>query len=61
MEANENENTMIEKSLGCSKRGSKRETYSNTGLLQKARKISNNLTLHLKEPEGKKRKKKKRE
>ena len=36
------------KSLGCSKSCSKREVYSNTGLSQEARKISNkqpNLTL----------------
>lgn len=39
------------KSLGCSKCHSKREVYSNTGLPQDARKISNNLTLHVKELE----------
>ena len=35
------------KPLGCSNTGHKREVYSNTGLLQEARKISNtqpNLT-----------------
>lgn len=31
--------------------GTKREVYSNTGLPQETRKISNNLTLHLKELE----------
>ena len=36
------------KSLGCSKSYSKREVYSSIGLHQQARKISNNLTLHLK-------------
>lgn len=35
--------------MGCSKSGSKREVYSNTGLPQEPRKISNNLTYHLKE------------
>jgi len=45
METNENENTM-----GCRKSCSKKEFYSNTGLPQEARKISNNLSLHLKEP-----------
>ena len=45
------------KSLGCSKSGSKREAYINTGLHQEARKISNkqpNLT-----PKGAKRTKNK--
>jgi len=37
--------------LGYSKSGSKGEVYSNTYLPQKARRISNNLTLHLKELE----------
>ena len=39
MEANENENGP--KPLGCSKSCPKREGYSNIGLLQDARKISN--------------------
>ena len=34
--------------MGCSKSSSKREVYSNTILPQERRKISNNLTLHLK-------------
>ena len=34
-----------------SKSGSKREVHSNTGLPQETRKISNNLTLHLKKLE----------
>ena len=37
--------------MGCSKSNSKREVYSNTSLHQKRRKISNNLTLHLKQLE----------
>ena len=37
--------------MGCSKSSSKREVYSNTSLSQETRKISNNLTLCLKEPE----------
>ena len=37
--------------MGCSKSSSKREVYSNTSLPQEIRKISNNLTLHLKEQE----------
>ena len=39
------------KSLGCSKSCSKRKIYNNTGLPQEARKISNNLILHVKEVE----------
>ena len=36
--------------MGCSKSGTKREVYSNTGLPQETRKVSNNsLPLHLKE------------
>ena len=35
--------------MGRSKSSSKREVYSNTSLPQETRKISNNLTLHLKE------------
>ena len=37
--------------MGCSKSSSKREVYSNTILPQETRKISNNLTLHLKQLE----------
>ena len=37
--------------MGCSKTSSKREVYSNTILPQETRKISNSLTLHLKELE----------
>ena len=37
--------------MGCSKSGSKREVYSYTSLPKETRKISNNLTLCLKEPE----------
>ena len=37
--------------MGCSKSSTTREFYSNTGLPQETRKISNNLTLHLKELE----------
>ena len=37
--------------MGCNKSSSKREVYSNTNLPQETRKISNKLTLHLKEVE----------
>ena len=37
--------------MGCSKSNSKRLVYSNTILPQEIRKISNNLTLHVKELE----------
>ena len=37
--------------MGCSKSSSKREVYSDTGLALKAIKISNNLTLQLKDLE----------
>ena len=37
--------------MGCSKSSSKREVYSYTSLPEETRKISNNLTLHLKELE----------
>ena len=37
--------------MGCSKSSSKREVYSNTISPQETRKISNNLTLHLKQLE----------
>ena len=39
------------KPMGCGKMSSKREVYSNTSLPQETRKISNNLTLHLKQLE----------
>ena len=39
------------KPKGCSKSGSKRELHSNINLLQETRKISKNLTLHLKQIE----------
>ena len=35
--------------MGCGKSSSKREVYSYKSLTQETRKISNNLTLHLKE------------
>ena len=35
--------------MGCTKSSFKREVYSHTSLPQETRKISNNLTLHLKE------------
>ena len=38
-------------SMGSSKSSFKREVYINTGLLHKTRKISNNLTYHVKELE----------
>ena len=37
--------------MGCSKSSPKQEVYSNTILPQETRKISNNLTLHLKQLE----------
>ena len=37
--------------MGCNESSSKREVYSNTILPQETRKISNNLTLHLKQLE----------
>ena len=40
--------------MECSKSSSKREVYNNTGLPQETRKISNNLTLHLKQLEKEK-------
>ena len=39
--------------MGFSKSSSKRKVYSNTGVHQEVRKISNNLNLHLKEQEKK--------
>ena len=47
LDTNDNENTMTQKPMGCSKRSSKSEVYSNTILPQETRKISNkqsNLT-----------------
>ena len=35
--------------MGCSKSSSKSKVYNDTSLLQKTRKISKNLTLHIKE------------
>jgi len=46
-----NENYDGSKSLGCSKHCPKREDYSNRGLPQEIRNISNNVTLPLKELE----------
>ena len=43
--------TRRSKTYGMQKSSSKREVYSNTILLQETRKISNNLTLYLKELE----------
>ena len=40
--------------MRCSKTSSKRKVYSNTSLPQETRKISNNLTLYLKELEKEK-------
>ena len=37
--------------MGCSKSKPKREVHSNVGFPQKIRKISNNLTFHLKDLE----------
>ena len=52
LETNDNENTMTQKLMGCSKSSSNREVYSNTILPQEIRKISaKNLTLHLKQLE----------
>ena len=49
LEKGDNENDP--KPMGCSKSSSKREVYSNTFLPQETRKISNNLTLQLKQLE----------
>ena len=49
VDTNDNENTTIQKSMGCSKSSYSREVHSYIGLPQKTRKISNNLTYHLKE------------
>ena len=45
------------KPMGCTKSSTKREVYSNTILPQERRKISNNLTLHLKQLEKEEHKK----
>ena len=37
--------------MGCNKNNSKREVHGNRGLPQEGRKLSNNLTYHLKELE----------
>ena len=47
LETNDNEKTMTQKSMGCSKSSSKRGVYSYTSLPQETRKVSNkqsNLT-----------------
>ena len=44
LETNDNENTMPQKPLGCSKSSSKREVYSKTILPQETRNISNKQT-----------------
>ena len=49
METNEKEKYNGAKYLRCSKSSPIKEVYSNIGLPQEARKVSNNLTLHLKE------------
>ena len=49
-----NDKTQPTKSMRYCKSGSWREAHSNTSLYQKSRKISNNLTYHLKELEKKK-------
>ena len=49
LETNDNENTMIQKPVGCRKSSSKREVHSNSSSPQEIRKISKNLTLHLKQ------------
>ena len=48
IETNDNRNT---KPIGCSKSSSKREVYSNSISPQETRKVSNNVTLHLKKVE----------
>lgn len=57
MEISEDENGP--KSLGFSKSYSNREVYSNIGLLQEARKTSNNLNLPPREPGKEEQKEKK--
>ena len=51
LETNDNENTSIQNMFGCSNSSSKREVYSSTSLPQETRKITNNISLHLKEVE----------
>ena len=53
METNENEKHNGPKSLACSKSCSNREIYTDAGPSQRARKISNNLHLYLKDQENK--------
>lgn len=48
-----NDKTQPTKSMRCYKCSSWREAHSNTGLYQKSRKISSNLTYHLKQLEKK--------
>ena len=50
LETNENGDTTLEKSIGCSKSSSKREIHRDTGLPQETR-ISDHLTYHLQELE----------
>ena len=50
LETNDNENTMTQKPIGCSKSSYKKQVYSNTILPQETSQI-NNLTLHLKQLE----------
>ena len=50
LETKGNEDTTIQ-NMSFSKSSSKREVYSNTSLPLETRKISNNLTLHLKQLE----------
>ena len=58
LETNDNENTMTQNRWDAAKACSqKREVYSNTILPQGTRKISNNLTLHLKQLEKEEQKK----
>ena len=47
---NDNENSTTQ-TIGCSKSSSKREVYSNTILPQETRKMSDNLTWHIKQLE----------
>ena len=43
--------TQISKSMGCNKNSSKRKVHSYTGFPKEVRKVSNNLTYHLKDLE----------
>ena len=51
LETNENKNIMIQYLWDAVKNSSKKEVHGNTSFPQETRKISNNLTLHLKQPE----------